>query len=727
MFRSARFSALAGTLPLAALLLVLLAVPTVVRAQDNAQPADDQDPASLLEDFVHWTLAGRPEFAAAYAKALLDRGLTDAELVMVLEEGKTSQDRFNRALDIALQREDLKELAGQLSKRVRVGRLDMARDPERIKSAIANLSGNAREKRIATEQLRAAGEYAVPELLRQIMTGQDESIKLACQRIIRDIGRVAVYPLTVALFSVDPATQRVISDLLSEIGYGGACPALLELSRDEQAPDVVREAAGRAFRACGGVDGSLSVQYSNLGRQYFNEVDALLAYPNDPTNNVWSFDPHVGLVPTPVPTIIFNEVMAMKNASKALQEDQSNAAALSLMVAANLKRENELPKDAVDPIYGDAAFSPQFYATVFGTQTCQDVLAMALDANDTALVRDAITALQQTTGGSNLFGKAGARQPLLEALQYPSRRVQYDAALTLARALPRENFANQVAVVPLLASAIRAGTDSYALAIVDDEEERRTQVARLEKLGYTVVGQGADVTQLQADIGLAPAIDLVLIQRARPAVVADVISQLNSNPKTAGAPVLVVAEPSAMTQLQRQFASNPRVKVGSKAADDEGFSLAMNELIERAGGGRITEAEAEVYAVESMSALRDIAVSNSPVFTIADAEPALLDALDSRSGGARLLVADILALINSPASQQALFDAALAAPSDDEKVELLNRVADSVKRHGNKAETRHVDGIVELIGGTPGPVAESAARVNGALNLPTSDAIKLLP
>jgi hypothetical protein len=252
-------------------------------------------------------------------------------------------------------------------------------------------------------------------------------------------------------------------------------------------------------------------------------------------------------------------------------------------------------------------------------------------------------------------------------------------------------------------------------------------VARLEKLGFTVVGQGADVTQLQADVGLAPAIDLVLVQRIRPAVVADVISQLNSNPKTAGAPVLVVAEPPALTQLQRQFASNPRVKIGSKAADDEGFALAMNELVERAGGGRISEAEAEVYAVDSMSALRDIAVSNNPVFNIADAEPALLDALDSRSGGARLLVSDILAMINSPASQQALFDAALSAQSDDEKVELLNRVADSVKRNGNKAETRHVDGIVELISGTPGPVAEAAARVNGALNLPTNDAIKLLP
>ena len=91
-----------------------------------------------------------------------------------------------------------------------------------------------------------------------------------------------------------------------------------------------------------------------------------------------------------------------------------------------------------------------------------------------------------------------------------------------------------------------------------------------------------------------------------------------------------------------------------------------------------------------------------------------------------MLVADILALIDSDVSQRKLFDAAFAA-KDDEQAQLLFRVADSVRLFGDKAEERHVTALVDLIANSSGDVAEAAANVHGALNLPTSGAVKLLP
>ena len=82
----------------------------------------------------------------------------------------------------------------------------------------------------------------------------------------------------------------------------------------------------------------------------------------------------------------------------------------------------------------DLDASIRFYATVFGTQTCLDVLALAIDKLDTPLVRDAIAALSKSTVGANLFSRGKGRQPLLDALAYPERRVQYEAALTLGHA-----------------------------------------------------------------------------------------------------------------------------------------------------------------------------------------------------------------------------------------------------------------------------------------------------
>ena len=58
---------------------------------------------------------------------------------------------------------------------------------------------------------------------------------------------------------------------------------------------------------------------------------------------------------------------------------------------------------------------------------------------------------------------------------------------------------------------------------------------------------------------------------------------------------------------------------------------------------------------------------------------------------------------------------------------LLHRVADSVRLFGDKAEQRHIQALEDLIAKSSGAVAEAAATVHGAMNLPTSGAVGLLP
>jgi hypothetical protein len=111
-----------------------------------------------------------------------------------------------------------------------------------------------------------------------------------------------------------------------------------------------------------------------------------------------------------------------------------------------------------------------------------------------------------------------------------------------------------------------------------------------------------------------------------------------------------------------------------------------------------------------------VAISGSPAFSVNDAEASLVVALAERSGGTRMLVADILALMASNSAQQALFDAALSEADAYDQVELLTRVADSVKRFGNRSAERHVAALVRLVAGSEDEVAEAAARVHGALN-----------
>ncbi|MHC4902045.1 MAG: hypothetical protein ACYTGD_10325, partial [Planctomycetota bacterium] len=367
-----------------------------------------------------------------------------------------------------------------------------------------------------------------------------------------------------------------------------------------------------------------------------------------------------------------------------------------------------------------------FYATVFGPQICLEVLAIGLDDLDTQLVRDAIAALSQTTGGASLFAAAGGRQPLLEALRYPDRRVQYEAALTLGRALPGQRFPGDIAVVPLLASAVRTGDQSFAVVIAQDEEDRRIDAERLESVGFTIIASGPAVASVRPLIAAAVGVDLVVMRAADAEQTMQVVRDLYVFPNTSAAPVLILAASGDLTPLKQEFRDNIRVKVSRARITEEEFNRSVDEVMLRASGGRMTEAEAEAYAIEAIMTLRDIAISGNTAYTISDAESALIQALDARTGALRLSVGDILALIDSQRAQRKLFDAALAA-TDDERIDLLDRVAESVKRYGDRSAERHVEALLDLVANSSGRTAEAAARVHGALDLPAGPALELIP
>jgi hypothetical protein len=685
-----------------------------------------ESPEQLLEDFVHYGRIAKPDLAAAYGQALLEAGLSNAELATLVDEGQMDVERFEAAILRMMLVDQLEDIAAEISHRVELGRLDLARDAKRIEEAVQMLTGTLRQRMLAEERLEAAGEYAVPVLLRVITDGRDEALQARCEEMLRRIGRQAVTPLGEALPYLDPDAQRTICEILGDSQYPHAAPYLKELAIDPSTAGPVREAAQRALRTLNLEGVTIADLFTTVAANYFDQQISLIAYPFEETNNVWSYDPLVGwLTLTRVPTEIFSDIMAMRMAARALGHDRDDRTALSYFVAANLRRENDLPAGETDPIYGEAQYSPDFYATVFGTGVCRDVLALAIDATNTPLVRDAIGALSETTGGANLFSPDAGRQPLLESLSYPDRRVQYEAALVLGAALPSQSFGGDNRVVPILASAVRTGNQQFAIVIADDEENRQQATISAEGQGFTIVGAEGSVQALQGAIADAVGIDLVVIWMSEADAAEDAVQQLSQGARTAASPMLVIAPGVDVPGLRRGFRDNPRVMVTRPGIDETTFGGVVDALLQRAVGGRMTETESEVYAIESLSRLQDIAISGNQVYSLSDAESALLDALDQRSGGVRLLVADILALIDSSRAQRALFDAALAA-SGGEQIDLLDRVAESVKRHGNYAEPRHIAALVDLIENSSGSTAEGAARVHGALNLPSTDAIELI-
>jgi CheY-like chemotaxis protein len=278
-------------------------------------------------------------------------------------------------------------------------------------------------------------------------------------------------------------------------------------------------------------------------------------------------------------------------------------------------------------------------------------------------------------------------------------------------------------VVPLLASAVRAADATYALVLADDAENARVYSDWLNALGYTVVAQASSLADARESVARAAGIDLV-VMRQGPQGTLDTVAELRSSSKTSVAPILVLTTATDVADLQREYEEDSRIQVKAATLDEGAFASIIDEALREASGTLMTEAEAMAFSFEAIGTLADIAISNSPVYNINDAESALIDALETKEGAIRLKIAEVLSYVDSDNSQIALFDAALTASGPDQ-IELLGCVADSAKRFGDRAEERHLQRLLDLVQ-EGGEVGEAAAAVHGALNLPAVNVVQIV-
>ena len=694
-----------------------------VVAQPTGQETKSKE-ADLLGDFVHYVLVARPELAHSAAQALVESSISDADLYVLVDEsgiGKRLDDALVRAARIA----ELEDVAGALQIRLNKGRIDLARDPDEIARHIQNLVGTPRGRLMAEEALRAAGEYAVPQLLDALASANSTEIKHRCTQVLLNIGRQAVAPLSIALPQVDPVTQERLCDILGQINYIHAVPALGTLMADAKTTPTVRAAArGAADRLGAVIDASPTEMWNSLAELYWGESESLIAWPTEATNNIWFYKPGSGLFAVPVPTGIFSEVMAMRCSENALRQSADSLGALSMWIAANFRRSDELG-DGVDPTYGPDRRPPLFYAVASGPAASQLVLARANRDLNARLARHAIEALNGTAGGSSLWLGANQPSPLIASLQFPERRVQYDAALALGRALPMESFDGADRVVPILASAIRTGDERFAAVVAENEEDQRSLASNLRDMGFTVLPPRVTFEGVRGDVAAAPAVDLFVLMIS-PDRIGETIASIQSDERLSASPIATLAASQDVPQIRRQFEGNRRVSVIRLGLPQTQMQAALQALIGRTTGDLITAQEADAYAAESLHVLRDIAVRNSSAFDIKRAETALVEALSTYSGELRLTAAQTLAWVNGSRAQSALLTAALAETDEAVQIALLDYVAQSARRFGCYASAAQINSLVSLVKSATGPVGTAAAQAHGALNLPASNMVPLI-
>ena len=701
-----------------------LALPAI--AQDGAAPAAAEggaDRTKLVESaqlFVHNVMIAKPEAAVAAANALLAQGVQPSDLAAAIDGadlGKRIDDAFRRSRRMA----EVADASAALETKLEAGRQLLARKIDRIEEAVKMLVGPMRGQMMAKERLMAAGEYAVPALLRQIVEGRDLSLEAASTRTLIEMRRQAALPLALVLPSLDPAAQRKVCTILGQLGYPVAVPVLLDLAQAKGTTADVAGAAMDAVRALGAKDQPAHEAYSATAYSFLTGDASLAAFPSESMQNIWKWTEFGGLAADRVSTRVYFDVMAMFLSRRALELDASDDRALAVFVAADIRREAGLGDGIVDPLFAGQGRSAQFYATASGPKTMQDVLQIGLDLGDTGLVRSSLAALRETAGAAAMVGDGSTA--VVKALGYPDRRVQFEAAFALASVAPKTAFTGSEQVVPLLAQAIRGGSQTFAGIISPGAEDAQKISGSLRTLGFVPLTAAANASEFGAISARNAGCDVVVVA-GNGAQIRLQFEAVRATRTGAKMPVIVVAQPADKGALDGLAADGRTVVLGADISDDA-FKAGVDALVTKAFGARVGAADSSRYVTEGIDALTRIGFANGSVYKISAAESGLVDALRTQEGPVKVSVAGLLSMIDSTRAQRAVIDAALAA-NGDEQAMLLSPVAQGARRFGSKATTAQADAVRELVRTAGGSVAEAAAAAFGALSLPSSEAVDLI-
>ena len=743
-------SARCNLLTTVTLAVVLFVGPAVAIAQQptgDADPVPDQaaKPAGIEDlsvedlyiDLVHFTMLGRFDIASAYGRELLDRPEADPDTLLVIAD---QQARSRETLIWATSRAALADVATEVLKRIAQGERNKRKDSKRIIAAIDGLAGGARAELNNARRLRDSGEYAIPWIIQALQDPKKTALHARIARTLPKIGKAAVSPLVAALDVDDPIVLQTLIRSLARIGYPQAVPGLKVLAEDVNQSDDVRRAAAEAIaRILPSHQPVFSMSAADalfaLAEDYWDNAPGVRADPRVAETNVWYWRDGF-LRPTPVPTEIYEDVMAMRNCESALRLRPDFEPAVALWLASNFRREAELGMDVESEGPDDARMAldatrpPGFlrgiyYARSAGPRFCHRTLGRALKAGNSAVALGAIAALKDTSGPAGLVGIENEKQPLVEALVYPDRAVRIKAALALAAALPPNGFSGEQNVVPVLAEALAQTGVSHAVIIDPDRENRNRIAALLADENVNSLSEDNVLKALARVHKELPAVDVVFIASdvARPTL-AETLALLRRDFRLANTPLIFLARRGDDDTCDELALGHPHIAVVPSDAPKVALLRRWDDTAARVGRVPLDADEALDLAIDACHVLDAIAVSRSPVFAFDQATPALIIALQHPAEDLRIEAAFVLAHAASPDAQNAL--AAVAVDPDTEmtlRLPAFESLADSAKRNGNLLNADNLTALKELTISAADPVIRTnASRALGALNLPASEA-----
>ena len=600
-----------------------------------------------------------------------------------------------------------------LLRRIEAGIKARATDPARTDSAIALLTRSPQEQTVGVDRLRAAGPYAVPELIRRL---GDPALDPADRALIlSNMSRLdteTVPPLIAALDSPDPGLVKDVADLLGRLRDRRAIPRLATLAARPETPEAVRDAAGDAIQ---NINGRSSDAHSLsparlLADQSWGYLQGAVNFPSGDVE-VWNWQGDAP-APKPLPASEAARALGRRLAVDALAIDPDDPSARAVSIAYDLSDALDAARPDV-VIQGDptGAFDE---AVAAGPEVLGRVLRFAVAEGRSELASTVAVALTKVDAAGS---ESRRLLPLITALKSADRRVEIAAASAILGLDSGAQLAEELDLVPILSRFLTA-TERPEAVVVDGSPAGGNQVAGLlADLGYRpqVAVSCAEGFRLAAE---SAAVEFVIVEPTSLQGAwgwIDLMTNLRADSRTAGLPVFVIGTMARNDRLAGAISGFPRTGTLVATPDLRPFASQLNRGLDRLGARPLSAEDRRIGSVEAAALLARIARDPRRLETdsFAAIEPILSAALLNPPAAPSVSIA--LGSTPSVDAQRSLA-AVLTDPSRAPEVrrEAAGGLERSLERFGPLLKSEQVDQLRDAADAEPDP--ELRARITRALD-----------
>jgi len=710
----------------------IVSLPNVAAGNTNANGKATSD---NFDEFMHYVLIGKWELAQHFGQMLIDSEPDAVQVLNLAESNKyaTSYQTLNQLLTNE-EYPEMNGIADGVLKIIETGRYTQRKDVVRIKDEVARLSSTERGRMMALTRLKDSGEWAVPILVDVLRDPARSNEFYYISWVLPQIGKQAINPLvTTLLYCDDMSVQIKVAYALQRIGYYSALPYLKEISENSNTPktlkDVCDDASASILSNYPAKGGEAAHQYYSLSEDYYKKEASLSVPENQLLANLWFWDDEKGLVNQAVDAGLFNTLMAMRTAERSIKLAPHSEDSIALWLTAFF----QLEADGYDQpkFFDEYHANASTFALTAGPEYLHRVLSRALINRNQAVSLAAIRVLQRNSGQKSLLFALGAKQPLVEALNYPDREVRFNAALTIGGALPDKAFAASNMVVPILAEALNQEGERYCV-VIDQDAQRRSAIkdALMDSGNFTDIITDGFYSNAIERARSFPSIDLlVLSSEIEGPNLEQSLELINEDRKFSFCPTVVLSTATKIDALKEHILQYPFMTVLPDKISVDLIAKYEGDILTANNAAIFDKTIADDYAQLASKVLLKLALSGNEILSLAPAETAIINAVFKQREMNRLDAIQTLAHIDSFEAQRTLAKYALSLNDDEaEKLLTLNSLALSAKAFGNLLLGEHINGLITLVQNrqSPSDIRNVSAEAYGALNLPSVQISKLI-